>query len=353
MHKVILVSHNQFGYQISHLKYAEELRSHFTIEYVCLDYGKPRLKTDLVEVSYIRQFGNKFLKLLYFSFQVSRVLKHSQAKVCLIKYYPFCSIVPLFSRNKCIVDVRTGSVNKNNLLNLISDLFLKFEISIFDTQTILSDSLKKRLKLKNARVLPLVTDFKELNIQFDHSLNLIYVGSLHNRNIVKTIDGLAIFLNENPSCRLEYKIIGKGKLSDEKEIAESIKKHCLGDKVKVFGYIKNSELKPYLEKSNVGISFIPITKYYNYQPATKTYEYLASGIPVIATRTFENQKVINDTNGAVIDDNPESFSQGLMKIWTNMSKYNSHSISQSVKQYSYNNMVHSMLIPEIENLLKK
>ena len=66
------------------------------------------------------------------------------------------------------------------------------------------------------------------------------------------------------------------------------------------GRIDYYKLKPFFDKCNVGVSYIPIRDYYQYQPPTKTFEYGLSGLVTIATETKSNQEVINNCNGILI-----------------------------------------------------
>ena len=92
------------------------------------------------------------------------------------------------------------------------------------------------------------------------------------------------------------------------------------------------------EESNIGVSYVPITSYYNYQPVTKTFEYLMSGLPVIATATYENKLIINQSNGILIEDNPKSFCEGLIQMHQLLHNYDDISIKQEMKEYQWKNI---------------
>ena len=54
---------------------------------------------------------------------------------------------------------------------------------------------------------------------------------------------------------------------------------------------------------------------YNVQPPLKTIEYLASGLPVIATNTIANQAVITDNaNGILVDDDESALVEGITRL---------------------------------------
>ena len=120
--------------------------------------------------------------------------------------------------------------------------------------------------------------------------------------------------------------------------------------VNYLGYINHNEIEQYFSQSNVGISYIPITDFFNYQPPTKTYEYLMSGLIVIATKTFENCKVINDKNGILIEDNAESFYNGLVNLQKNIQQFSAKEIYDSSQQYNWENIVSKNLIKYLEQI---
>ncbi|MEI7504287.1 MAG: hypothetical protein WCJ61_13485, partial [Paludibacter sp.] len=106
---------------------------------------------------------------------------------------------------------------------------------------------------------------------------------------------------------------------------------------------------PFLENSNVGVSFVPCTPYYDCQPPTKTYEYLIYGLPVIATNTLENRRVIHETNGVLIEDTEDGFCEGIEFIIGKLGRFNSASIQIDNITHSWANIVDSAIKPYIEN----
>jgi glycosyltransferase involved in cell wall biosynthesis len=82
-----------------------------------------------------------------------------------------------------------------------------------------------------------------------------------------------------------------------------------------------------------------MTDYYDVQPVTKTFEYLLSGMPVIATNTSENRKVINQGNGVLIGDTAEDFYTGLKTILKNRLFFDSVKIRNNSMEYTWYNIV--------------
>jgi glycosyltransferase involved in cell wall biosynthesis len=102
----------------------------------------------------------------------------------------------------------------------------------------------------------------------------------------------------------------------------------------------------------VGVSFIPINDIYDCQPATKTFEYLLAGMPVIATGTSENRRTVNDENGVVIDDTAEDFAKGLERIWKNRCDYSSERLRSGVDNCRWEQVIRKSLHPYLQDLMR-
>ena len=120
--------------------------------------------------------------------------------------------------------------------------------------------------------------------------------------------------------------------------------------MKYVGRKEYNELQPFFETHNIGVSYIPITEYFQYQPPTKTYEYIRNGLVCIATNTFENQKVINRSNGVLINEGKQSFCEGLEHIYQNFDEYNSKNISKAAAKYSWDNIINNILKKHITKI---
>jgi len=121
--------------------------------------------------------------------------------------------------------------------------------------------------------------------------------------------------------------------------------------VKFAGLVPYNHLSEYVTKSNIGVSFVPITKYFDVQPPSKTIEYLLSGLPVIATATKENKKIINSNNGILIDDTISDFAEALCIM--EKSEFDNQQIRESMLDHKWRNIVNTKLIPLINKILSK
>src|SRR5690554_7958487 len=180
------------------------------------------------------------------------------------------------------------------------------------------------------------------NKSFDN-LRLLYVGTLNGRNIDQTIKGLATYIEKHQDVDIIYDIIGDG--NELKMLKELVNDLHLTKYIKLHGRIPHFKLKPFFDNSNIGVSYNLMTEYYEFQPPTKTFEYIMSEMPCISTRTSENIKLVTPENGILCDDTPESFANALEEVMLNKGKVNSKLIRESLVDYSWENIVKNTLKP--------
>ncbi len=339
--KLLIIHQEQFGYHSDTYYYCKYLRNSFGVSYICWDYNKKKIILNGINVIYIQRKGNLVLRNLRFISQVINELK-KKYHFHFIKYFRGCSLLRLLhGKSNFLLDIRAGSVTKKKVNRLIYDLLMTTEAKFFKHVSVISKSLAQKLVLsKKTYILPLGADVISSTNKNFNSMNMLYVGTLYNRNIDQTVKGFSKFYCEyKDKIDIQYTIIGTGFTTEEKDLREHVQHEKIDASVTITGYIPHNEITPFFHAHNVGVSYIPKTDYFDVQPPTKTYEYLLSGMPVIATDTFENKAVINDDNGVLINDTPEDFYQGLVHIYANRGKYNSDNIRVNSMQYTWEKIV--------------
>jgi len=343
MKKIIIINQLQFGYEVDTYYYSKYLRNNFNVTYICWDYDKKKIKMQGVNAKYISRNGNIVARNIRFIKKVSDVIRNNNYHVHIIEYFRGCSILKLlYPSKKFIFDVRTGSVSQKTINRALFDSTMKFESKFFKRCTVISETLRDRLNISQRKtyILPLGADVISKRKKEYKSLKLLYIGTLHNRNMEQTIIGFEKFyLQLKNKVEMTYTIIGEGYHNEVDKLRELVKKKHLVNIVKIAGYIQHDDAKKYFDTHNIGVSFIPKTDFFDVQPPTKTFEYLLSGMPVIATGTLENKKVINTDNGVLINDNSESFYNGLKKIYARLSDYDSDQIRMNSKKYEWEKII--------------
>lgn len=313
---VLIFSFHQFGLLVDPLKYCQYGREELSLTYLGWDYGKPKVTIPGVSVKYVSREGNIIQRNIRLLKELSKEVASGEYKVTFMHYTRGISFVRLINPGKkMIFDIRTLSVDQNPWKRKVFNFFLKLESLFFRNISVISEGAAKKMHLKKYYMLPLGADMVRLNRpERRESFHLLYVGTLAGRDILKCVHGMEKYIRKSGDTRLEFTIVGDG--VEWEEIKSYVENSTiLKGRVHCPGRIPHHELLPYFEKADAGVSFVPVTEWYNDQPPTKTFEYLLSGLPVIATRTFENEKVLRgDPYCVLIDDTADSFAEGLYKM---------------------------------------
>lgn len=349
--KVLFIIPTQYGYHTDSYKYSELLAEKYEVYYVGLNYRKPEKKSERVNI--LLENPKKYLFWrLTFLVEALRLHKKCQFNKIFIYYFPLCSFFLLFfPRNIMVMDVRTSFIEgkyKSKLLNRL----LSIESKLFKRVSVISWGVADFLSLNKRKcsLLPLGGDDVSFYSKALNKMSLLYVGTFYDRYIEKTVEGLYIFRKNNSDIEIEYTIIGMGTNEEKKKIFDSILNYKLSDVIDFVGEKRHEELIPYFKSHNIGVSYIPLTDYYDCQPPTKTFEYLLNTMIVLATPTLENRKVINDTNGILMeDDSPFAFAYALEQLSRKKEQFDMKKIHTSSQQYSWRNVVNNYLIGIVES----
>lgn len=340
---ILFINQNQFGYHITYYKYCDHLpKDEYNITFLCWDYGRSRISMNGIIVNYSSRKGNILQRNIMFIKQARTLIRRGSFDVVFVKYFRGCFLLPLLCSKKQYfhLDIVTGGISKNDFNRSLYNHILKFESRFFSNVSTISEGLKRVLKLSDkTKIFPLGADPVRIHRIPKARISLLYVGIISRRNIIDTVEGVRLFLKNRPLADIHYSIIGGDWNNESDELRLKIKRDKLENIIELYGYIPHAELPGFYANANTGVSYIPIVPWYEFQPATKTFEYLMAGIPVIATSTYENKKIINSCNGLLINDNPISFSEALGKMYDNITSYSEEEIRKSVSQHTWDKIV--------------
>ena len=343
MRKLLIISHSQYGSLTDTYKYCQYLDD-FYITYLSFDFGLPKRLVPNGKLIYVPHTQIKILNgILFLLYSIIVALFHSGP--IFVVYFPHCSIIKkvLFGK-KMNVDIRTLSVAKTKIKRYTEDRLLKKEIVYFDSISIIAKELAVRCGIDtfpNVYILPLGADVISTNDKDFSDFRLLYVGTLYNRHIIETVKGIELFLKKNPDSLIHYDIIGGGE--ELEEIESYIKQKGLSNKIVTYGTLPFEKVKPFMDKCNIGISYIPMTDWYDFQPPTKTYEYILSGMYCIATQTYANSQIITKENGILHTDNPLEFCNALESAYYRRNILNSEKIRNTLKESQWKIIVDKYL----------
>lgn len=350
MKNIVISSIEQYGYLIDTYKYCEKLKENNKITYVCFDYGFEKIEDELVDVIYLPKEGSLIKRMVNLNRTVAKVAKRNKCDLIFNVYNPLVFITKLLTLGKRnILDIRTGSIDPVKENRDKANKRILFNSKFFSEVTIISQSLAELLKIKDYTIIPLGGDRVSKNITKNlDKIRLLYVGVLADRKIIDTVIAFNKFVEKYSDLDIEYDIIGYFMDENSKEAKEFFSEVNKNQKINYLGRKKHEELEKYFNKANVGVSYIPMTEYYDVQPPTKTFEYLSQGLITIATNTSENKRVVNKNNGILCDDNSDSFYDALEILLKERFNFKTDYLRESVKEYSWDYIIDNKLIPIIE-----
>lgn len=314
---IVIICNQQFGYHIDTYQYCKYLKEKYSFYYICKNEGKPIISANSIKVIYLNN-----TKSLPFAINTLKILFKIRGNLILfIKWFPFCSILQLFRKNsKKILDIRSSAITHNIFIRNLKNLILMMDSMFFQNKSFISKGLMEKYRVfkfgTSHHLLPLGANISNLNpTAFNNSIKMVYVGTFQNRNLEKSIGGVCKFKNRNQNIDIEYVIFGNGSNKTIRSLKKLIDRNNSNGFIKLNGYLKHEELYKVLSGFNIGLAFIPQTKYFDVQPPTKTYEYIAAGLITVATNTQANKEIIKDgINGILIEDSCEGVYEGLQRI---------------------------------------
>lgn len=353
MKRLLIICKVQFGYHTDIYKWCEYLRDEYDITVLTLDDGKEKVRLGGVRNVYAPNGRTRTLRGILFMLYSLAWLLFFKGIVLVCHFNECIHFKTLLPWKRMILDIRTLDVSKDEALRKKNDSLLEKCVLKYDFVTCISEGVRSRLALSESKsaILPLGAETVCVGAKSFDSVRLLYVGTLDNRHVETTIDGFAMALDRmGRDFDIEYDVVGTG-LGDEEEVLRShVARYGLEDKVHLHGYVRHDCLGPFFEKCNVGVSFVPITEYYEYQPPTKTFEYALSGLYVIATDTYSNREVITPDNGCLIQDTAEDFCRAVTSL--DSIHPDSDKIRESLDVFRWEKIVNGIMKPILLNFNK-
>lgn len=355
--KVLFIIPDQYGYAAGYNYYCKYLSLNgFDVTILCQDRGFKKIYENNGNIIYISsnsniRLFNAFQRLYYTVKNI--IINRNKFDVFVLKHVNFILLYRFLLIYKTVyLDIRTASVSPSKIKRLIFDSLMKFDTFFFKKVFILSQNLRKQLKLSTNKTifLPLGADELSKNAKdYSSSMKFLYIGTFNNRNIEVMLGGFKIFyLKYKNKINISLDIIGYG--NNENEIIKIISSDIFDHNIQFHGRLTHLECKYLFEKCNYGISFVPQTSYFDNQPPTKTYEYILSGLACLATKTSSNIQLISENNGVLCEDKENSFADALEEAYRKRHEYTTDKIKKTLSNYTWKYIVENIMI---QSFLKK
>jgi glycosyltransferase involved in cell wall biosynthesis len=137
----------------------------------------------------------------------------------------------------------------------------------------------------------------------------------------------------------------RGIIDELRMLAESLQ--VAGD-VYFTGYVSYGIVQKYINIGDIGLAYVPIIPQFNSQPPLKTAEFLACGLPTLATHTLGNALWIRDNdNGLLISDDPTSIAAGMLRLARDQAlrEQLAGAARPSILQHDWSRIVRERLLP--------
>lgn len=146
----------------------------------------------------------------------------------------------------------------------------------------------------------------------DEPLKLIYVGSLELERCLKEMCNAVVEANRR-GIPIDFTIIGGG---SERIHLEQLAKNTAGF-LRVLPPVPHEAIPSYLAQAHIGVLPFPDLEQFRVSSPIKLFEYMASGMPVLATRIVCHSDVIGDDGFAfwAEDSSEEALLKAVEQAW--------------------------------------
>lgn len=346
----MIIHNGPLGSLTDSYKWCEILKNRYDITYLELD-GVGSLELDGIKRVVVPDKGSRLFRGIRYLLTCCLNILFFKGAIIVV-FFKGCQIFKvLFPWKKFILDIRTLSVNKNPEVREMENESIRKACNLYGRISIIQEDLLKELNVDvEHHYLPLGADIISTTEKRFDDIKLLYVGTLEGRHIDDTIRGIGLFLEKYPGAAITYDVIGEGFNDTSEKLQQLTNELQLTNVVTIHGRKPYSELKPFFDRCNVGVSYVPITPWFDHQPPTKTFEYIMSGLYCLATKTSENEKIVNEKGGLLHLDAPEDFANALTSVYLKRESLDSSTIKTSISGHSWTEIVNNHLEPIIESL---
>lgn len=264
-----------------------------------------------------------------------------------------------------VIDVR-GTAVRHPAVDALSRWAIRFQDRLVDRTLVIDRKVADNIfpDTSDVSILRLGTDLEaftpgenpalrqEWGIDEDE-LVVGYTGSLHTpREIDRLLDAFDRVWPDHRETHLA--IVGDG---TERERLESyVRSLDAGAAIHFTGRIPYRDMPAYVRAFDVGFAYVPDRPQYRDQPPSKTVEFLAANLPVLASDTPGNRAFISHgDNGLLAADEVDAYAEQLDRLLdsTELRRSLADGARESVADYDYRTIVENELLPIYRHLLEE
>ena len=253
-------------------------------------------------------------------------------------------------RPKIIYDIRTGGIGHGFdawLINFMARTAPFFADGIITLSSALYQRLFGKRVLFHAIVpLGVATDRYQKIIHSSNKkkhFDFVYIGSLgKNRNLKILLEAFTVVQQQFNQVYLT--LIGGG--DDMVALQEWVAFRHLEPVITFLPTVPFERVPEMLAKADCGLSFIPVTPWFNPQPPLKTLEYLSSNLPVVATATDSHRELWSKLPPELLrHDDVADFGLGLEFAFQQRSKLKAVDFRSIALKFDWLQITQTKLVP--------
>ena len=130
-----------------------------------------------------------------------------------------------------------------------------------------------------------------------NTFNMIYIGQVSPVRKIEFLFDIVKELKQKTNRELKLQIVGKITIKKYKNrLLERIDELGLKENIELINEVKFAEITSYIDESDLGLSILPPILSYRVSSPTKVGEYLSRGIPVVANKEIEDQRMMVESS---------------------------------------------------------
>lgn len=269
------------------------------------------------------------LRLFQFMSRIRRMILQLQPEVVQVNKCEFAFLLPWgIKRIRFVYDVRQLGLWGRDLWGRIRNAKQVFRIRLnsvlfYDVSCFGSVSAAKRALGNSWQKWAVVTPigvsklFLEIpsarfSIPGGDVTRFVYIGTISRlRNIECILDAVSILRRHTSTFSLT--IMGPG--DDRDYYKRCIIEKGIGSFVKVEPPIPYEEIPAFLLTHDIALAFVPDVIDWQFQPTLKVLEYIALGIPIIASNNPPNRELVKQgQNGVLSENTPQDYAAAMLRF---------------------------------------